>query len=444
MIEAFNLNIDQRSAAIGGRGVEIGIVSRNVALPAPSDPGDPPEVGLPVPEPPFVLVGDFDVAITSLPMVMAAVVEVDVPAVDADVAVTGLPMVMAAELTSPATADVAITGQPMVMASVLQEQSINAAITGQPMTMVAELVSPASADVAVAGMPMTMAAVVQERAINVAVTGQPMSMAAVLEVVIPLEPETDALLAALTGTYNSARQEAINTMILDLKDAGVWAKYDQICVTGLNITDSLVNWKSPGTFNPSLVGSPAFAADRGFTGSTGNYINSNFNPVTAAGNYSQDSAHLAVYNRTDANSNGFEIGSQQSGTLRRSGIRLSRASSPTGRGEWVVNSNSISATGGITGNLGLYLATRTAASGADATKFYGDSGAILGTSSTVSNTLLDQPFYVLAINNNGSPGNQSNRQLAAWSIGAGLTDTEAADYRAALETYLDFIGAGVV
>ena len=53
LIEAFNLNIDQRSAAIGGRGVEIGIVSRNEPLPAPSDPGDAPEAGLPIPAPPF-------------------------------------------------------------------------------------------------------------------------------------------------------------------------------------------------------------------------------------------------------------------------------------------------------------------------------------------------------------------------------------------------------
>lgn len=54
LIEALNLEIDARSAAIGGRGIDIGVVSNNEALPAPIDPGDPQPV-LPEPEPAFVV-----------------------------------------------------------------------------------------------------------------------------------------------------------------------------------------------------------------------------------------------------------------------------------------------------------------------------------------------------------------------------------------------------
>lgn len=62
LIEALNISIDARSAAIGGRGLEVGRISTNAALPAlPSTPGDAPTPGIPDPVPPFDVLITIDI-----------------------------------------------------------------------------------------------------------------------------------------------------------------------------------------------------------------------------------------------------------------------------------------------------------------------------------------------------------------------------------------------
>ncbi len=79
----------------------------------------------------------------------------------------------------------------------------------------------------------------------------------------PYNPSTDALFAALTGSYSDALKLAINTAIIALKDLGAWADFDVLYVKGAfpgtsaaNIADGYLNWKAPGSFKLIPVNSP--------------------------------------------------------------------------------------------------------------------------------------------------------------------------------------------
>lgn len=248
-------------------------------------------------------------------------------------------------------------------------------------------------------------------------------------------PETTTLLAAFTGSYNTARQSAINDLIVSLKNNGIWSKLDVLCIAGLNSGDSLVNWKNPGTFNGTAANSPTFTVDRGFTfnGST-SYVNTNFTPSTAGGNYALNSAHLSVYSRTNNVVAATDIGANPT-TGNAQSIIASRFTDGNcyyainSSGQFFANTNSNR----------LLIANRT---NSTSVQFYRDGVSLHSSTGDSSITVTNRSIWVGG-RNNGSIQQPSTRQIASWSIGAGLTATEAANFNTALNTYLTYIGAAV-
>lgn len=253
-----------------------------------------------------------------------------------------------------------------------------------------------------------------------------------------LEPETSTLLAALSGSYDSARQSAINTLIASLKTNGIWAKLDVLRIAGLNESDSLINWKTPGTFNSTAVNSPAFVADRGFTSSsTGTrYINTNFVPSTAGGNFAANSAHMGVYSRTNASRLGVDIGVSQATPGRASSI-ISRFTD----GNFYSRIN----TGpeqphSVPNSQGFFLTSRTSSALTTAYR----NGSSVGSSTNGAVSLNSIAIFEGTQNVDGTPQNAySQRELTVITLGGGLTGTEVANYNTALVTYLTYIGANV-
>lgn len=252
------------------------------------------------------------------------------------------------------------------------------------------------------------------------------------------ESETDTLLAAFSGSYDSARQTAINTLIKALKDDGIWAKLDVLRIAGLNEADSLINWKSPGTWNSTAVNSPSFVADRGFTSSSSGtrYINTNFIPSTAGGNFSTNSAHLGVYSRTNVARFGYDLGVSQNSPARASSL-LSRFTD--GNCYHRINT-AIEPPDPVANSQGFFVTSRTTST---LTTLY-QNGSSVGTKSDGSASPNSIAIFEGTQNDNGTPQNAySERELAAITIGGGLTGTEAANYNTALVAYLTYIGANV-
>lgn len=126
---------------------------------------------------------------------------------------------------------------------------------------------------------------------------------------------------ALGYTLPSAAQQAIqNQYIIDLKTAGIWAELDVYYVFANNGSQEFgtLNWKNPNTNQATLVNSPTFAINQGFTfnGST-SYIDTNFNPSTQGVKFTQNSASRGLYMRTPPSSGVYMDGMSVAGNRLR-------------------------------------------------------------------------------------------------------------------------------
>jgi hypothetical protein len=96
-----------------------------------------------------------------------------------------------------------------------------------------------------------------------------------------------------TGYTTVAQSHYQNRLMLGLKSSGAWAKLDLFYVFATNATsaaDALVNWKS-GFPEGTLINSPTFTANQGFTGNgVDAYIDTNFDPTISGVNYTQNNA----------------------------------------------------------------------------------------------------------------------------------------------------------
>jgi len=252
---------------------------------------------------------------------------------------------------------------------------------------------------------------------------------------VDFESETNTLLAALTGSYDSARQTAINTLIKALKDDGVWSSLSVLCIAGLNSTDSLINWRNPGTFNGSLVNSPGFTSDRGFTGSSNNYINTNFNPNTAGSPFTQDSNSFGLYTRI--NQVATDSGMGMINGSNQFNLRMRLSSGFFGR----ANEESTSDGVGNTDSSGMFLVTRPSSS--SVVSYRNGSQIQSKTKTSVALSSFNFNFFVLAVNDEGTAAAFSTNQMAAYYFGGSLSSTESANFYTALNTYLTYIGANV-
>jgi hypothetical protein len=109
---------------------------------------------------------------------------------------------------------------------------------------------------------------------------------------------------ALGYTLPSASQRIKqNTLVLALKSGGIWTKLDVLYIFandgGSNF--GTLNWKAPTLNQATLINSPTFTNNQGFTGNgTSSYINTNFNPATQGVNYTLNNASRHNFVRTQS------------------------------------------------------------------------------------------------------------------------------------------------
>lgn len=245
--------------------------------------------------------------------------------------------------------------------------------------------------------------------------------------------EAEALFARMSSPPDASRKSLIDALIVALVSSGVWDKLDALYV--LAAADSqaaALNWKAD-QFNLIANNDPVFEVDRGFTGGTDEYFSTGFNPSTAGGLYTQNSAHLGAWSRLEADSLGYPIGAGVSYSTRNSAVAanyeggfavfsINQVASDDvvntdGRGHVVVNRSASNATQGYLNSVELH------------------SGA------TASDGLTEYEFYVLCVNYQDAPTEFFDGQVAAAHFGSSLTAQNVTDLYAALDTYMTAVGA---
>jgi hypothetical protein len=254
-----------------------------------------------------------------------------------------------------------------------------------------------------------------------------------------MSAQASQFLARSTG-LDVTHQNAYINMIDGLVADGVWTKLDVLYIFATaNSTSALLNLVS-SNFTGVAHGSPAFVADRGFTGVDGSttvYIDTQFNPTTATGpQFTTNSCHVSAWSNTDVTagaSGGALIGDYQSGTTNITHIVAKNASA---QATFRINDGTASGAFSSSSSIGHWVASRT---GASASAGY-NNGSLFASPNAAAGTLQNFPFAVLAENGAGGIVGGTACELAMASIGAGLTATDVNNLYNRVANYLSAIG----
>lgn len=243
---------------------------------------------------------------------------------------------------------------------------------------------------------------------------------------ISLDPDAQAFLNA-AGITDATITTAIDSLVIQLKSFGVWAKLKAIYpFVGGTATTHKFNLKNPAdtnaAFRLSFVGGWTHSANGALPNGTNAYADTFLNANTALTNTSN---HLSFYSRTTtvggvtveigcANPNASNFFQLRPAVNFAAGgiVILSFTSTANAQGFWL----------GSKENSALRKAFKN---------------GILETISTLGDTTAYQSLNVFigARNDNGTAAFFSNKECAFASIGDGLTDTEAANYYTAVQAF---------
>lgn len=235
-----------------------------------------------------------------------------------------------------------------------------------------------------------------------------------------------AAVVANGGTVSVARETIVDALIVGLKADGLFTKLDRLWLYAAENQPSALT-DLIATSLSTAINSPTFTTDSGYV-SSGNtqVIDTGFNPATAGGQYTLNSAMVTVWANTNAGGSAF-IGSFDGADF----IEIFDDGS-----EWfsVVNTNNIDVTGSNR-LAGLIQASRT---GAGAITLYRN-GASIGTGTLASTAIPSLVLYTLGRNSSGSISNATaNGAMAA--IGGGFSGADATNFYNRIRTYMTAVG----
>jgi hypothetical protein len=236
------------------------------------------------------------------------------------------------------------------------------------------------------------------------------------------EAETATLVNRFTAPATDARKRLINTAIKKLKDDGVFAKHDAICLIGNDAQCSLQNWIKNG-INGTAVNSPIFVSDRYFQGDAiSMYVSTGFNGTTAGQLFSRNSASFWLY----------FIAAATSGTYSGRDLNMiMKGDDGTATLNCAIGDNVLCGAG-----PGLLHCIRI---DANTLKGYKNGGITNTNAASTSLAILNGVFDVFRY---GATYNNSKR--AGWGFCELLDDTDALNLKNAIEAYMDAIGAGII
>jgi hypothetical protein len=230
-----------------------------------------------------------------------------------------------------------------------------------------------------------------------------------------------------TGYTTEPQSHYQNRLMLGLKSSGAWAKLDLFYVFATNATtagDALVQWKS-GFPAGTLVNSPTFTANQGFTGNgVDAYIDTQFDPYNMGMNYQQDNASRYFFPYAFAGAGPMD-GSIQGGGGSRNKMLLNNST------DHKINQNGtvpLSSNFEYTTTVEPKSIHRTSAT--DVTLY---NGTVADNRTAASDALSTVNLYILRDTND-----YADHTVAAYAVGASMV-VENTAFVAAWDTYITSI-----
>lgn len=251
--------------------------------------------------------------------------------------------------------------------------------------------------------------------------------------------ETITLLAAMTSTPDSTRQELINETINDLKEGGIWTQLD--CLWMLACHDpqaGLLDWKRYKDATETVAGT--WTTDRGWQGNgTSSYITTNFTPNSHGVAFQLNTCSFGVYSRTDNAVAQYDMGSRNASSANANDLSCKWSDNNAYiRVNHSGGGNAISMVG--VASTGLFVARRTAS---NASHMYRNGSQLGSTFTNASNARPGFAHTIGALNAAGTVTSWSNRQFAAAFEASAMGNAQQSNLYTIIQAYMTAIGANV-
>jgi hypothetical protein len=227
------------------------------------------------------------------------------------------------------------------------------------------------------------------------------------------------------GITDPTITSAVYTLVNDLNGYGLWSKMKAIYpMVGGNANAHSYNLKDITKFQITWSGGLTHSSTGVLPNGTNGYGNTGLTPSLSL---LQNSTSVSFYSRTNTNT-GWDFGSAGgssysniiAGNIRYSDIYF-----------YPTNDTTYNITVYNGSGLGYFIQSRTGASTVSA--FKNSSKLVTGTSPSAS--LSAYPIFLFTFNNMGSPFTYGNKECAFFSIGDGLSDTEAANLYTSIQKF---------
>jgi hypothetical protein len=241
------------------------------------------------------------------------------------------------------------------------------------------------------------------------------------------DPDAQAFITAANIT-NTTQQNAINTLVVDLKGYGVWSKMKAIYpFVGGTASTHKFNLKDPrdldAAFRLVFNGGWTHSTNGALPNGTNGYADTYYLPSTQA---IQNNHHVSIYSRVNTTGNFCDIGAANDAVEAARSALYSKFDANAYQS---LNSNGYSVWANPN-SLGYYVSNRTASNVMNVWK----DGIKKDTQTIASITPAIRNYFIGALNRNPTNG-YSNRQYSFATIGDGLTDTEASNLYLAVQNY---------
>lgn len=246
-----------------------------------------------------------------------------------------------------------------------------------------------------------------------------------------VDPDAAAFLTA-TGISDTTISNAIHTLAISWKNAGLWYKTDIIYpMVGGTAATVVVNLRNTATFQGVINGTVTVTANGAQGNGTTGYINTGYNPITSS-SPAGIGGNACFYSRTDVDSAAADIGG---GFASNNGVTVGGRNTGSIVGKWGTGNNT---TGAVANSLGFYGVNRNSST----EQIY--KGATLIASLDLAGMTTGASVYLLAANTNGVAGNFSTRQCAFFSIGGQeFTSQNWTDANSIVNTFQTTLGRNV-
>ena len=240
-----------------------------------------------------------------------------------------------------------------------------------------------------------------------------------------------------TGITDTTQKNAVNQLTIDLKFYNIWTKVLALYpFIGGTASTHKYNLKNPldtnSAFRLQFFGGWTHSSNGALPNGTA-YANTFIN---SSSNLTLNSTHLSYYSRTaDATPSSMEMGNIISSNSLILGCGFGNVAYSD-----QYNYNTARISQANTNAQGFYVGTRTTSA---IHKLFKNGSQFGSTNTGASGTFNNLVIYLGASNNNGVAATYSSKQCAFSSVGSGLSDTEASNFRTAVQAFNTTLGRQV-